>query len=384
MSEGIAELLLGYLKFLFLEPFFGGSHRAFAQGLISHSKHTIDLITLPDSFWKWRLGGAALHFFKTASDLDAYDGLITTSLMRLSDFKALCGPSCPPVLVYFHESQLTYPQPPGKSLNFQLGFADITTALTADKVLFNSESHYKTFFATLADFIKKLPDYPPEWVTVAIRSKSDVLYPGCSFESVSETDAYTDSAPPLIIWNHRWEFDKNPKDFFEVLETLLERGHDFQIALLGKNVQFVPKQFIKARKRFGRRIIQYGYVPSKAKYYEWLKRGTVVISTAIQENFGMSIIEAIRWGCLPLLPKRLSYPEIIPQALHSDFLYQDNQDMLVKLAFIIENISAFQDKRKQLTEAMVRYSWENLKVLFDEVLIRLVSETAITNNLRKK
>jgi glycosyltransferase involved in cell wall biosynthesis len=379
MNEGIVKFINQQLKFLFLEPFFGGSHRAFAQSLISHSKHTIDLVTLPDSFWKWRLSGAALHFYKTISDLGAYDGLITTSLMRLADFKALCGTSCPPVLVYFHESQLTYPQPSGKSMNFQLGFADITTALCADQVLFNSETHYNTFFTTLTDFIKKMPDYRPEWVTAAIRSKSGVLYPGCSFDGAPDTDAFTDSDPPLIIWNHRWEFDKNPKDFFEALETLLERGHDFQIALLGKNVQFVPKQFIKARKRFGDRIVQYGYVPSKEKYYEWLRRGTVIVSTANQENFGMSVIEAIRQGCLPLLPKRLSYPEIIPEALHSDFLYQDNQDMADKLAFIIENVSVFQEKRRQLAEAMTRFGWENLGDLYDKVLMRLVSERRLLN-----
>jgi len=368
------------LKFLFLEPFWGDSHRAFAQGLISHSKHTIDLITLPDSFWKWRLNGAALYFYKIIPNLRAYDGLITTSLMRLSDFKALSGSSCPPVLAYFHESQLTYPQPSGKSLNFQLGFSDITTGLTADKVLFNSETHYKTFFTTLTDFIKKMPDYQPEWVTGAIRSKSGVLYPGCAFAGAPpDVSAFTDSTPPLIIWNHRWEFDKNPKDFFEALETLLETGHDFHIALLGKNDQFVPKQFIKARKRFGRRIVQYGYVPSQEKYYEWLKRGTVVISTAWQENFGMAVIEAIRWGCLPLLPKRLSYPEIIPEALHSDFLYQDNQDLATKLAYIIENVTVFQEKRKQLSEAMARFEWKNLGVLFDKVLKQLVSERIIAN-----
>jgi len=367
------------LKFLFLEPFYGGSHRAFAQGLISHSKHCIDLVTLPDSFWKWRLGGAALYFYKTISDLGSYDGIITTGLMRLSDFKALCGSACPPVLVYFHESQLTYPLPSGKSMSFQLGLGDMTTALCADQVIFNSETHYKSFFAVLADFIKKMPDHQPEWVTETIRAKSGVLYPGNAFTAAPATNAFTDSTPPLIIWNHRWEFDKNPNDFFEALEILFERGHDFRIALLGKNVQFVPKQFIKARQRFGRRIVQYGYVPSKAKYYEWLRRGTIVVSTAVQENFGMSVIEAIRWGCLPLLPNRLSYPEIIPEALHSDFLYQDNRDMVGKLAFLIENFHLFQKKRRQLADAMMRFRWENLGKLYNNALIRLVTESTRTN-----
>ncbi|MFO7645973.1 MAG: DUF3524 domain-containing protein [Desulfosarcina sp.] len=47
------------LKFLCLEPFFGGSHREFAQGWVAHSRHCIDLLTLPARFWKWRMRGAA-------------------------------------------------------------------------------------------------------------------------------------------------------------------------------------------------------------------------------------------------------------------------------------------------------------------------------------
>jgi glycosyltransferase involved in cell wall biosynthesis len=96
----------------------------------------------------------------------------------------------------------------------------------------------------------------------------------------------------------------------------------------------------------------------------------------------MSVIEAIRQGCLPLLPKRLSYPEIIPEELHSDFLYQDNQDMVNKLAFLIENVNVFQKKRKQLSEAMGRFGWENLSVLYDKELKRLVAEKTITNDRR--
>ena len=85
----------------------------------------------------------------------------------------------------------------------------------------------------------------------------------------------------------------------------------------------------------------------------------------------MSVIEAVRWGCLPLLPNRISYPEIIPEELHSDFIYQDNRDMADKLAFIIENVSGFQEKRKRLSEKMALFEWEHLGGLYDEVLLHL-------------
>jgi len=124
------------LKFLFLEPFFGGSHQDFAEGLISHSQHRIDLITLPSRFWKWRMRGAALYFLKKVPDLKEYNGLITSDLMSLSDFKGLTGPSCPPALTYFHENQLTYPLAPGGNHRLPVRFYRYyhRSCLTADPV----------------------------------------------------------------------------------------------------------------------------------------------------------------------------------------------------------------------------------------------------------
>ena len=359
------------MRFLFLEPFFGGSHRNFAEGLISHSRHNIDLLTLPARFWKWRMRGAALFFLKKIPSLKGYNGLITTDLMSLSDFKALCGPYCPPSLVYFHENQITYPLAPGESRDFQFGFTDITTALAAERILFNSHTHFDAFFSSLPNFLNMMPEYKPKWVIDAIRIKADVLYPGCQFPATEKpmTIPLSDvGMPPLIIWNHRWEFDKNPGDFFDALDSILEQGFDFRLALLGENFQKVPKEFIAARDRFSHRIIWYGHEESRYKYIEWLKKGTIVISTARQENFGISVVEAIRYGCIPLLPNRLSYPEILPKDFHKDFLYKNRKELVEKLTFIISNYHLLHQKRDHLSQVMAGYSWENRVHEYDEVL----------------
>ena len=359
------------LRFLFLEPFFGGSHKDFAQGLVSHSKHTIDLLTLPSRFWKWRMRGAALYFLKKAPDLGIYDGIIASDLMSMSDFKALAGPDCPPVLVYFHENQLTYPLAPGETIDYQFGFTDITTGLAAERILFNSQTHHDAFFSALPGFLRMMPEYRPNWVIEAIRSKAGVLYPGCRFPAKDEIVPLSDQIPPLIIWNHRWEFDKNPRDFFSALDAVLDRGLDFSLALLGENFQMVPKEFIAAKDRYGERIVQYGYVDSKDTYREWLKRGTVVISTATQENFGISIVEAIRHGCIPLLPCRLSYPEIIPKAFHDDFLYKGQDELVEKLCDVLSDRERFRAGIEGLSRQMGRFSWENLIASYDVEIERL-------------
>ncbi|MBW2368514.1 MAG: DUF3524 domain-containing protein, partial [Deltaproteobacteria bacterium] len=137
------------MKFLFIEPFFGGSHQEFAKGLVAHCAHEIDLVSLPARFWKWRMRGAALHFYKEIKNIASYDGLITSDLMSLSDFSMLTGGKCPPALVYFHENQITYPLAPGEARDVQFGFTDITSGLAAEKLLFNSRTHLSEFFSAL-------------------------------------------------------------------------------------------------------------------------------------------------------------------------------------------------------------------------------------------
>ena len=362
------------MKFLFLEPFYGGSHRDFADGWVRHSRHRFDLVTLPARFWKWRMRGAALYFAKKVQAPADYDGLITSSLLSLADLKALWGADCPRALVYFHENQLSYPLPPGETMNYQFGFTNVTTGVVADRVLFNSETHMEAFFGSMPGFIKMMPECRPNWVAAQIREKAAVLYPGCHYPAgPANLSAWDLSKPPLIIWNHRWEFDKSPETFFSALESVLARGVEFRLALLGENFQVVPKTFLTARKKFGERIVHYGYETSKEKYRGWLKRGVVTVSTAIQENFGIAIAEAIRHGCYPLVPNNLVYPELIPQEHHDHCLYNSQEELVEMLSTILINAKEYLDKREQLASHMERYSWDLVIERYDRELEELVS-----------
>jgi len=297
--------------------------------------------------------------------------LITTDLIGLGDFKALAD-NCPPVLVYFHENQLTYPLAPGEQMDYQFGFTDITTALAADMIRFNSRTHCEAFFSGLPRFLKMMPEYRPTWVTDVIRAKSGVLYPGCRFPALdAKLCPPPEADPPLIIWNHRWEFDKNPESFFEALDAVVSNGTDFRLALLGENCQTVPKVFIRARERYGEKILQYGYVNSRATYIDWLKQGAIVVSTAQQENFGISVVEAVRFGCFPLLPARLAYPEVIPERFHPHVLYRDQDDLVTKLRRLISHYADFQDLRIRLARAMGRFAWDNVIDSYDSMLKNL-------------
>lgn len=356
------------MRFLFIEPFYGGSHRDFADGLKAHSRHEIHVALLPARFWKWRMRGAALHFIHNIDGLPAYDGIITTGLMSLADFTALCGGRRPPALVYFHENQLTYPLAPGEQMDLQFGFTDITTALCADRVLFNSRFHLDQFFAALPGFIAQMPEYKPGWVVDAIRDKADVLTPGCHFNDDAADPAPLPAGPPVVVWNHRWEFDKNPEAFFGALDQIDRLGVDFRLVVMGENYQAAPRAFIDARHRFRDKIVQFGFVPSKDEYVGWLKRGFVAVSTAIQENFGIAMVEAIRSGCLPLLPHRLAYPEVLPREFHAEFLYRDDADLVKKLAAMLRTPERYVRHRPVLASMMARHAWSVMAKRYDREL----------------
>lgn len=321
-------------RILFLEPFYGGSHKNFADNVRKWSKHTIDIYSLPESNWKWRIRSSAYYFMEAVKHPEEYDLLVVSSMLQLADLKAYWGTRCPRSVVYFHETQLSYPLPPGVRADYQLFFTEFSNALHGDSLLFNSHFHRKSYLEALPGFLEKIPEHPPFWVIEGIRKKSSVMYPGVE-DPVSPTGNTEEI--PLILWNHRWDYDKQPEIFFRILRKLDGEKHPFRLVLLGENAQFIPKVFHYARERYGDRIIQFGWAESRQQYWDFLSRSRLCISTAAQENFGISMVEAACAGAIPLMPNRLSYPELIPGEMKNFLLYKDEKDLLKKVVEFLEN-----------------------------------------------
>lgn len=353
------------MNILFLESFFGGSHRDVAKGFARHSAHKVTILSLPPRFWKWRMRGAALHFAEQVTDISAYDLVFATDMLDLTDFKALAGPACPPVVLYFHENQLSYPLAPGEKRDFHLGFTNIVSARAADLVLFNSGFHRDDFFRAAESLIRKMPDFRPFRILDEIREKTRILYPGCDLPDLDGEGkagqalvGHSKGDPPLIIWNHRWEYDKDPDAFFRSLARVRDRGADFRLAMMGEQYDTWPESFDRAKKAFSDRISVWGYRESVEEYRSWLDRGDCVVSTAIQENFGISVVEAMARGCFPLLPGRLSYPELIPQALHDQVIYRSEADLADKLMAFLSDPETCAPAVNNLSAHVRQFAWD--------------------------
>ncbi|MDX1664963.1 MAG: DUF3524 domain-containing protein, partial [Candidatus Promineifilaceae bacterium] len=79
------------MHILLLSPYHAGSHRAWAEGYRRHSAHTVELLTLPGRFWKWRMHGGAVtlaqRFMRRKKPLP--DLILATDMLDLTTFLAL-------------------------------------------------------------------------------------------------------------------------------------------------------------------------------------------------------------------------------------------------------------------------------------------------------
>ena len=358
------------LDIVAVEPYFGGSHRAFLEGFQRHTSHRVHLIVLPARKWKWRMRGAALH---VAKELDGHKGridlLFASDFLNLADLVALRPRRLldVPKVVYFHENQLTYPVLREDQRDYQFAFTNITTGLVADRLFFNSDFHRQSFLEAVPTFLKRMPDCVPTGIDEALAKKSEVLPLGCDLARLDvEAPPRAPDAPPLIVWNHRWEFDKDPGLFFNVLFELHDEGLHFEVAVVGEQFRYRPAIFNRAKEYLKERLVHFGFLPEQRDYAALLHRADLVVSTAIHEFFGISTVEAMYCGCYPLLPDRLAYPELIPEEHQATHLYRTTAELKRKLRAAITDIRA--TREVSLRPAAARFDWSQLIPLYDEKL----------------
>ena len=366
------------MRLCLIEPYYTGSHKAWADGYRARSRHVVQQLTLPGRFWKWRMQGGAVTLARQAQALrDRPDMLLATDMLNLPVFLTLAGPALAdlPVALYFHENQLTYPLQPGEKRDLHYGFINVVSALRADAVFFNSDYHLGEFFDELPRLLKHFPDFTELWAVEALRKKSEVLPLGLDLAALDRhRPDKRASERPLILWNHRWEYDKDPEAFFRAVYALADEGLDFGLVLLGESFRNQPAEFLEARGRLPDRIVQFGYAEDPAAYARLLWQSDIVVSTALHEFFGAAIVEACYCGCFPILPRRLSYPELIPAERHADCLYDDDRGLLDRLrAAVLEKdrVRAF-----SLRLAMGCFDWGQMAPGYDDRLEQVLASRA--------
>ncbi len=360
------------MRILLLEPYDTGSHGVWMRGYQAHSAHDVRILSLAGQFWQWRLVGGAVALAERFLALDALpDVIVASDMLDMTTFLALTRPVTArvPVALYFHENQLTYPVGPRQKLHHHYAFINYASALAADAVFFNSAFHRAVFFEDLPRLLKHFPDHRSLHTVEPLRERSQVLPVGLDLARydahrppAARSATCSGDSPPLIVWNHRWEYDKNPDDFFRALDRLVDEGVPFRVALVGENTRQHPAEFEAARDRLGDRVVQYGYVDSFADYARLLWDADIVVSTANQDFFGISVVEAIYCGCWPLLADRLNYPALVPDGWHGELLFRGVGGLVRRLRARLDDPRPVPP---ELRAHVAAYDWGTLAPRYD-------------------
>lgn len=312
---------------LLLEPYYGGSHRAFIRGLRNHIPFKFTLVSLPARKWKMRMQLAAPWMAEQVVQLteqgEQFDAILCSTFIDVATLKAvLAGKGIIlPVGVYFHENQFAYPNQLDDPAFYQFTALNFTTALAADAIAFNSAYNLDTFMDGIEEYLRKAADMDVSFAADELRNKAIVLYPGLDF---SDFDQYTMEEPenelPVVVWNHRWEHDKDPHTFFRTMMDLSRNGKQFRLIVAGQQFERCHEIFSRAEQVLQNHILHFGYARKREEYIRLLQQGDIIVSTAEHEFFGMAVLEGVRCGCRPLVPDRLSYRELFPP----EFRYPEN------------------------------------------------------------
>lgn len=319
------------MRLVIVNPYSAGSHAQWAQGMARElplaaarfgAVLEVELQALPGRHWKWRMHAAALTLvdrMQADGVLDrAVDAFLVTDMLDAAQFRAALPPShrAVPVIVYFHENQLTFPAHPERPpavWDRHYAFVNVSSALVADAVWFNSAYHRDLFLSALPDFMAAFPAPRPVDSVLRIGDKAEVVPIGIGADALA---AGVDKRPgtfgpgaPVVVWNHRWEHDKGPGAFLACLDGALEAGFEFRLAVLGQSFDQVPPAFDALRQRYADRLVAWGYEASRSEYIEALRSSDVALVTAHHDFFGISVLEAAASGAHVVAPNELAYPE---------------------------------------------------------------------------
>ena len=356
-------------KVLLIEPFYAGSHRAFADGLAAHSEHEWTLLTLPGGEWRKRMRRGAIELAEQFRDTGGtFDVVVATDMLDLPLFLALTRPRLMdvPLLYYLHENQLTYPRLQGTKLNSWFGQVNYASALAADAVAFNSEFHRREFLGAL----RTLEGQPTNWLapqTVErIAAKSQVLPVGVDLRRFDTTRIERDRRP-LLLWNHRWEFDKAPAMFARAVLDLADRWDGFNVAVVGDAGDNPEPSLSRLREGLGDRLVQLGRLDRWEEYARLLWRARVAVSTARQEFFGISMVEAMYCETVPVAPARLNYPALVPAEQHEACLFEDESELVE----LLHNALAGSIDPAPFRRAAAEWDWGRVAPQWDDAIARL-------------
>ena len=315
----------GPQRILLLSGYDAASHRRWREQLIDLlPDFRWASLALPPRFFRWRIRGAPLSWLNEPLLQEPWDLIIATSMVDLATLRGLHPRLAnTPCLLYMHENQFAFPVSSGQNASADPQMVNLYSAMSADCVVFNSGWNRDSFLDGVDSLCRKLPDRVPEGLIETLRDKSRVIPVPIEDRLFADRPSLVDRTCPHLLWNHRWEYDKGPDRLLKFLQVLEQRSVTFRLSVVGEGFRSYPKAFDRIREQFDPCIEHWGFLKGREDYDHLLRQADIVVSTALHDFQGLSMLEAMASGCVPLAPDRLAYQEYVPELCRYDSHEQD-------------------------------------------------------------
>ncbi len=336
------------MRVLLLSAYDAASHRRWHETL----RNGLDdwqwtVLALPPRHFAWRTRGNPLSWSREPALRESYDLILATSMVDLATLRGLIpGLAVTPSALYFHENQFAYPEGRNPHGLLEAQMVSLYSALAADKLLFNSAYNRDSFLAGCKSLLARFPDAVPPGIVDMLSAKAAVL-PVPVDAGAQQMPQQPVSGPLELVWNHRWEYDKGPGLLRDIVAGLVERGAAFRMNVVGQQFREQPAEFAGIGELLSRADAEgvWGFVEDLVDYRRLLARSDVVLSTALHDFQGLSVLEACRLGASPLVPDDLVYPEWFD----AGFRYADAGQAVEKIL----DLAALKDAGDSLPKADV-------------------------------
>jgi len=144
----------------------------------------------------------------------------------------------------------------------------------------------------------------------------------------------------------------------------------FDIVVLGESFHTRPNIFDEAKYRLKKHIVHFGFCENFSEYAKWLWKADILPITSNQDFFGGSVVEAIYCGVYPILPSRLTYPELLPKEYYDNHIYDNDGELYDKVKNCMLNI----DETRGITirKSFKKYDWETICPVYDQLFSSLI------------
>ena len=187
-------------------------------------------------------------------------------------------------------------------------------AYVADRNVFNSEHCAKMLKQTAAQFVG------PTWLKKVEPTKTTLPFGLLTNETEVPIRPHD---KPLIVYNHRQESYKQPLKTAAAIEAVRKMGDTVEVWATqqhGQNIKFFPVDKLVGD-------------PVRAKYIQNIAVPAINVSNSTHETYCIAMVDSIALGHLPLAPRGVTFPELVPADY--PYLFSSEKEQIAMLHHLL-------------------------------------------------